>query len=760
MNETPPPADNNPLRWLTRERVRFGLKCAGVAVAVAAILFVITSAWAYQHYGDKFVPPDRMAVNTPAGGAKIYDRNGTLLYQYVDDRDGLRKPVPLDQISPWLIAATIATEDASFYTNEGVNTRGLVRAMWQNFNPLSGHFLDGSGGSSITQQLIKNVYFPPSKQYQRSIDRKLTEIVFSLKLTDEYSKDQILTWYLNQISYGGLYNGAEAASQGYFGKPAKDLTLPEAALLAGLPASPAAYDPLQHPDAALERRNQVLDLLGSRLRLRVAEDRTYIPNLKEVEAAKDAPLGVVNRRPFTIEAPHFVLSYVQPELEARYGRDALYHGGLSVTTSLDLGLQKKANELLEQYVTQFEAQSNSHNGAVTVIDPRSGEILVMVGSRDYFRDDIQGQVNNTLAAMSPGSAFKPFVYLASFVKANFGPGTPIEDAPVSYREADGTVFSPRNPAGDYHGRITLRNALGNSLNIPAFKLAQATGVNDVVSFGKKAGITTLDGNYGPSIAIGGVDMTPLDLAFAYSVLANGGTMRGQQAVVSHGAGERTVDPVAVLKVTDRDGHVVHEAKSVKRETQVATPQQTFLVNSILSDPNAQCWTFGCGGLSVPGVQAAVKTGTSEPFDPRGPDAGKIGGTWAFGYTPDVVVGVWAGNTDRAPVTNILSTSIAFRTMRDTMLAYFDGARASRFQVPPGVQRGRVCYTIPGQRGCAMTVEDYYITGTVPGSGDDARSPQQPATVTPARPQTKPSPTPRPNRNERDRGNNGRGNERD
>ena len=219
-------------------------KRAGIATLVAVVLFVIGSAFAYQHYGAKFVPPDLMAVNTPAGGAKVYDRNGTLLYQYVDDREGLRAPVPLDQISPSLVAATIATEDASFYSNQGVNTTGLVRAMWQNFNPLSGHFLDGSGGSSITQQLIKNVYFPPSKQYARSADRKLTEIVFSLKLTDDYSKDQILTWYLNQISYGGLYNGVEAASRGYFGKPAKDLTLPEAALLAGLPQSPSCLRPV------------------------------------------------------------------------------------------------------------------------------------------------------------------------------------------------------------------------------------------------------------------------------------------------------------------------------------------------------------------------------------------------------------------------------------------------------------------------------------------------------------------------------------
>jgi len=254
-------------------------------------------------------------------------------------------------------------------------------------------------------------------------------------------------------------------------------------------------------------------------------------------------------------------------------------------------------------------------------------------------------------------------------------------------------------------------------------------------------------------------MTPLDLAFSYSVLANGGTMRGQQPVTPHKNGERTVDPVAVLKITARDGHVVFESKSVKRETQVAPPQQTFLVNSILSDPNAQCLTFGCGGLGVPGVQAAVKTGTSEPFDPKGPDAGKIGGTWAFGYTPDVVVGVWAGNTDRTPITNILSTSIAFRTMRDTMVSYFNGRPSTPFAVPQGVQRGRVCYTVPGQKGCATTADDYYVTGTAqPAPGDDRAQPTPVAT--PAKPSqpsppSKPEAAPKPSKNEPKNNGNGR-----
>jgi membrane peptidoglycan carboxypeptidase len=587
-----------------------------------------------------------------------------------------------------------------------VNFEGLARAVWENLSPVSGSFLEGSGGSSITQQLVKRLYFSEDQQSARSFDRKAREIVFALQLSDDFGKEQVLTWYLNEISYGGMYFGIEAASQGYFGKPAAELTLAEAALLAGIPQSPAAYDPRANPEAAVARRNMVLDLLAQHQSLQVREAADYPVSLEAIEAAKAAPLEMAPDRDYVLYAPHFVFTYLEPELEAMFGREALLNDGLVVTTTIDLNLQLEAERILEENIANFEASSNTHNGAAVVIDPRTGELLVMVGSRDHANEEIQGQNNNLLAHNSPGSSFKPFVYLGLFLQGNSGPGVPIDDSPIRYQQPDGTIFSPTNPDKRNHGWVTIRNALGNSYNVPAFRAAQAVGVHEVVRVARHAGLTGLDGSYGPAISIGGVDVKGLDLAYAYTVLANGGIMRGQRPAIPHPQGERGMDPVSILSVARNNGEVVFQAERL--EHRQFPEQQVFLVNSILSDPNAQCQTFGCGGISVPGYQVAVKTGTSEPFDPRGPNAGKIGETWAFGYTPDVVVGIWAGNSDNAPITNITSSSIAFRAMRDLILTYYGGRPATPFTPPPGVVRVQACFASPAQ----MCVNDYFIEASL------------------------------------------------
>ena len=691
------------------------------AVLVAGLLI-------YSTISSDFEPPDQRDVNRPAGGAIILDRNGQVLFRYIDESNGLRQPVPLPQVSDHVIAATIATEDANFYDNPGVNFEGLARAVWENLSPVSGSFLEGSGGSSITQQLVKQLYFSEDKQSARSFDRKAREIVFALKLSDDYGKEQVLEWYLNEISYGGMYFGIEAASQGYFGKPAAELTLAEAALLAGIPQSPAAYDPRANPDAAVARRNMVLDLLAQHESLQVREATDYPVNLEAIEAAKAAPLELAPDKDYVLHAPHFVFTYLQPELEAMFGHEALLKDGLVVTTTIDLNLQLEAEQILEQNIANFEASSNTHNGSADVIDPTTGELLVMVGSRDHANDEIGGQNNNLLALNSPGSSFKPFVYLGLFLQGNSGPGVPIDDSPVSYRQPDGTVFSPTNPDRRNHGWVTIRTALGNSYNVTAFRAAQALGVNEVVRVARHAGLTGLDGSYGPAIAIGGVDIRGLDLAYAYTVLANGGVMRGQTPKIPHAQGERSIDPVSILSVARNSGEVLYQAERL--EHRQFPEQQVFLVNSILSDPNAQCQTFGCGGISVPDYQVAVKTGTSEPFDPKGPNAGKIGETWAFGYTPDVVVGIWAGNSDNAPITNITSSSIAFRAMRDLVLKYYGGQRATPFTPPQGVVKARACFVSPAR----MCVDDYFIEDSLRGLAATSPSNNAPQASQPNREQ--------------------------
>jgi membrane peptidoglycan carboxypeptidase len=662
-----------------------------VGVFLAVAIFLGFALATYDTYLEEFVPPDQMAVNRFSSGAKVYDRNGTLLYSWVDEHEGLRQPIKLDEASYAFLAATIATEDADFFKNPGVNPRGLARATIENFNSLlknNGDF-DGTGGSSITQQLVKNLYIPQDQRTARSVDRKVREIAYALELTKRYDKAQILEWYINQISYGSIYTGVEAASQGYFRKHAGELTLGEAALLAGIPQSPAAFDLVSSPEAAMARRNEVLDLMMKRESIQIGASVFYTPDPAEVEAARNEPVNVYTPT-FPIKAPHFVLSYVAPQLEQIVGKEAMSRDGLKVTTSLDLDLQDRSQQILERWISEFERSSNTHNGAVVVIDPPTGEILTMLGSRDYFRDDIDGKVNNALAPNSPGSSFKPFVYLTTFLKLGWSPGTIIQDSPVSYRETNGTVFSPVNPNKGYNGPITLRNALGNSLNVPAFKAALAVGVPNILSFAKSVGFTELNGQYGPSISIGGVDLKPIDLTYGYSIIANGGVMAGQNTFAPEQADESQIQPIAIIKIEDADGNVVYDVNDHRAAMRVIPAEHAYMIADILSDPVAQCITFGCGGISIPGYRVGVKTGTSEPYDPNGPNRGKIGETWAFGITADYAVGIWAGNSDNAPIVNIFSTSISYRAMRDVLLTAYGGKRQTPFFQPDNVVRRQTC----------------------------------------------------------------------
>ena len=727
-----------------------GLLLLVVPAVVLATVYGVLEA--YEHYTRAYAPPDEVAaLGEPIRGARVYDRNGVLLYEFIDEQAGVRFPVELQDISLNMLAATIATEDQSFYSNPGVNPRGILRAAWENFSPYltndQEEGLEGSGGSSITQQLVKNIFIAPDQRTERSIDRKVTEAALALELTTHNDKDQIIEWYLNEISYGGMYHGVEAAAQGYFGVSASELTLAQAAMLAGIPQSPARYDPVNRPEAAIARRNEVLDLIARNTTIRVGESTYYGVSPKIVEAAKQEPLGV-ERRTYEIDAPHFVLNHIAPQVEALLGHDGLYRDGLIITTTLDLALQHETQALLEKWILEFEAISNSHNGAVLVMDNISGEVLVLIGSRDYYNEALDGNVDNLTALNSPGSSFKPFIYLTSFLNLGWTPSTILPDTPVTYRESDGTIFQPQNPTrNSYLGNIPIKTSLGNSLNVPPFKAVLATGVDAVVDVARRTGFTTLDGQYGPAISIGGVDITALDLTYGYSVLANNGVMVGVPSTQTYDPGERALDPVMILTIEDEAGNVLWSAEEERRRQQVVPAEHAYLVNSILTDGQNTCITFGCGGVSIPGHVAGVKTGTSEPFDPNGPDAGKIGETWAFGYTPDYVVGVWAGNSNNEPIVNIYSTSISYRVMRDTLLAAYDGRPSGPFARPQGIDERRTC---SGNR-CSMElyvknatpvdIEPILVQGAPEGvpTAVLAVAPPETATV-PAQP-TQPLPTP-------------------
>jgi membrane peptidoglycan carboxypeptidase len=742
-------ARNNARRRLIRSRMRgagSGVRGGAsrwlqVFIAIGALGLIATAAagatgyGVYRSYADGLKPPDEVISQQPSGGAQIFDRNGKLLYEYVDDRSGLRSPVKIEDISPWMIAATISTEDASFWTNPGVNTRGIIRAGLETLHLRSADAASTTGGSSITQQLVKNVYIPAAERSQRSYSRKLKETIYALELSNRYSKNQILEWYLNQISYGGLYNGVEAAAMGYFGVHAKDLSLAQAALLAGIPAGPVAYDPINNPSGALARRNEVLRLMHTRNRVevdggdgkKVPASRFQVNDNGTTADATDAmfyistlaPVTITPQR-FPVQAPHFVFNVIQPQLVHDYGLAALHQGGLRVTTSLDLNLEEKAQGILENWISQFEDVSDAHNGALVAIDPRTSEMLTYVGSRDYFRDDIKGQNDNADSLNSPGSTLKPFTYEAAFERLGWGPGTEVLDTPITYSDGVNEPFTPRNPSGDFHGPMSVHDALGNSMNIPAFKTALYVGVPNVVDEYRKFGMTTLDGHsYGPSVTIGGVDIKLADVTYAYSVLANNGVMRGMPTRLDLPAGNRKLDPVTILQITKSNGEVLYPKTPDHRvkvqEERVVDPQYAYQITSILSDPSAFCITYGCGALSI-GRPWGVKTGTSEPFE----NSHAIGETWTYGYTPELVTGVWAGNSDNSPIHNILSTSISYRAVRDFMEAALADTPASSFERPDGLSTVDTC-TPSGLRAtdaCGRKVKNLLPDASAPRKADD------------------------------------------
>lgn len=662
------------------------ISALGSSILVTFAALAIGGACYYNSVVSGIEPPEQLIVGRD-GGARIYDRNGTLLYQYFDERYGMGDRIDLEHVSPWIRHATIAAEDASFYSNSGINVRGIARAAVENLKPGAGLF-DGSGGSSITQQLVKNLYFSPEERAQRSVVRKAREAAIAVHLTREYEKDQILEWYLQEISYGGVLIGIEAASQGYFGVAASDLTIAQAAFLAGLPQSPYEYNPFEHFEAATARQHDVLDLMVKQGHL-------------SAELAAWAKLDVIVLRPAErpFLAPHFV-QFVGDEISRQLGDDALYRAGLEIHTTLDLGLQTSANLYLEQHLQTYEKTSGGRNGSVVIMHPPSGQILAMVGSRDYFRDDVDGRVNNALGLNSPGSTLKPFTYLTAF-QQGWGPDWPVIDTAIAYKEVTGETFTPRNPDGRMRGVMPVKTALGNSFNIPAFKTILWVGVENVVGTAKAMGLTTLDGDLGPALTLGGSDVKLLDMVYAYGTLANSGAMAGQATMAELPPGNRELDPVSVLRVTNRSGAVVWDNTQPQFRTAVE-PEYAYMISDILSTDENRQITYGRGSnLNIPGRRVAVKTETSEPF------AGNklIGDTWTIGYTPDIVVGVWVGNSDNTPMVNIFSTTIAGRTWHDVMVAALDGTPVREFLRPAGVVEATLC--VPSGR--AVTPGEYCRT---------------------------------------------------
>jgi len=623
----------------------------------------------YQHYASDLEPPDEALAHSGSAGSRIYDRNGTQLYEFVDPLSGLSNPVPLSEISPWLVQATISTEDESFYDNPGVNVRGLMRAAMENLTPFGPGWFEGSGGSSITQQLVKNVYIPEKERQKRTIGRKIKEVVIAIELKRQYSDDQILEWYLNQVFYGNFAIGAEAASWRYFGKPARDLTLGEAAMLAGIPQAPGDYTPVipENRPAATDRQHHVLDLMVK---------HGYITQ-EQADAAKQEQLSFANAS-FPILAPHFVF-YVrdsvikmceQGKLQVPKDTDCqnlITRGGLRIYTTLDLPLQQRAEGIIEQTIAANEDRFNGHNAASVVMVPSTGEILAMVGSRDYFREDIAGEVNVTTSERSPGSTIKMFTYLTAFLQG-MTPASIVKDEPIDIKSDEGRPIQNWNLK--FKGPVTVRTALSESINVAAVRTILKVGIENVIDTAHKLGITSLNdpGRYGPALTIGGGEVKLLDLTYAYSVIAQNGSMRGMPSVENLPSGYRQLDPVPILRIENSLGTPLFEYKQADA-IQVVPAPYAYLITDILSKSGIQ-WS----GLTISRT-AAAKTGTSEDFK----DA------LVMGYTPDRVVGVWMGNSDGTPMAEgTFSFAGAGPIWRAIMEAAHEGVEVHEFSVPEGV----------------------------------------------------------------------------
>jgi membrane peptidoglycan carboxypeptidase len=552
--------------------------------------------------------------------------------------------VPLAEISPYLVAATVATEDASFYDNPGVNFKGLARAGIENLTPFGPGFLEGSGGSSITQQLVKNVYIQRDARglAPRTVERKIKETVIALELKRKYDNDQILEWYLNSVYYGNFSFGVEAASQRYFGKSAKDLNLAEAALLAGLPQAPGDYTPVEpeNQPVAKARQEEVLDLMKKHLK----EVNDILPDdqsNEQLDYAKLYPLAYVENQ-FDIKAPHFVF-YAEDQIKKMCTAGlfqtpggiscdkVVTQGGLRITTTLDMGLQDIGERVLEENISASEDRYGGHDGSLVAMRPGTGEVLAYVGSRDYFRDDIAGQVDIATSLQSHGSTMKMFTYLKAF-ESGWVPSTFVQDAPLFLETAEGKK-QINNWNFSHQGNITVRKAMSESVNTTAVRTVMEVGMDEMRDMAHRIGITDLrQGDCGPTITLGACEVKLVDMTFAYATVANNGVMRGRPTSEDLPAGFRELDPVSILKIEDAEGHLLYQYSSPD-ERRVVESGYSYMVTDILSN-DAINWSR----LTID-RPAAIKTGTSEEYRD-----GVV-----MGYTPDLSAGVWMGNADNSPM---------------------------------------------------------------------------------------------------------------
>lgn len=628
--------------------------------------------------------PTRLSSDNLPQSTKIYDRNGKLLYTIYSDKN--QSFIPLSQIPKHLQYATIAIEDKNFYKHGAIDIKGMLRAAYATVFKK-----ELQGGSTLTQQLVKTSLLTP----ERTIKRKLKEILLAFATEIIYSKDKILEMYLNQVPYGGTAYGVEAAAQTYFGKSARELTLAESALLAGLPESPTTYSPFgAYPDLAKKRQKEILLAM---------EKEGYITSKERKTAEKEN----IQYKKLTdpILAPHFVF-YVKDILVAKYGIKTVEQGGLKVTTSLDLALQERAQATVAAEIEKIK-RLNVSNGAALITRPGTGEILAMVGSKDYFDDSIDGKVNITLSPRQPGSSIKPINYAVGLLKG-YHTATVFIDQPVCFPNPGQAPYCPRNYDGKFRGPVLMREALANSLNIPAVQMLKLNGIEAMIATASAMGIKSFQDpqRYGLSLTLGGGEVTMLEMATAFGVFANGGYR---------------IDLHPILKVVDKNGKTLEEYNPPSSPIfgeRVLPAGVAFIISDILKDNNARSQAFGTNSeLRIGNYPVSVKTGTTNDLRDN----------WTIGYTPDYLVAVWVGNSNNQPMSGLVSGVTGAAPIWHDLMSYLISDKPIKALARPVDIVGRYVCThsglLPPPEGTpdrCPTRFEYFIKGQEPKKIDPGK----------------------------------------
>ncbi|MFA7244464.1 MAG: transglycosylase domain-containing protein [Patescibacteria group bacterium] len=648
---------------------KYALYALGAFVVFIIILFV----W----YAKDLPTPSKIASQTMSQSTKLYDRTGnTLLYETGNEK---RTIVKSDQFSDNLKKATVAVEDSDFYSNHGFSIRGIMSAVWQK---VSGKTVVMRGGSTITQQYVKNALLTSD----RSFSRKVKELILSIELEFMYNKDEILTMYLNEIPYGNSTAGAEAASAMYYGIPAKDLDLSQAATIAAIPQAPTYYSPYgTHTNSLINRKNYVLD--------RMVDTKVITKEQADAAKAQDTTTvgTIIKPRKDNLIAPHFAM-YVLQEAVDEYGEQAIQNEGLSITTTLDYDKQKIAEDAITAGMPKVEKYGGS-NGALVSVDTKTGQILTMVGSKDYYDTSIDGNVNVTDSLRQPGSSFKPYVYATALKSKEFSPARTLFDLTTDF----GGGYVPHDYDGSTRGPVTLRQALDNSLNIPAVKTLSLAGIDNVIETAKSMGVTSLNDRdkYGLSFALGTAEIRPVEMAGAFATFATNG--------IHH-------DVKSILKVTDSHGKLLYEYKQEKdKGNQALDPQIAYEMSNILSDNQARSLVFGTRSpLAFSGKTIGAKTGTTSDFK----DA------WTVGFSKSIATAVWVGNNNNTKMSSgadgVVVAAPIFHTYMDKVVTADEP-----FDKPEGIQTvtvDRFSMKLPTDQ-TTETITDIFASWQVPTEKD-------------------------------------------